>query len=349
LKLKRGRRPRRDRARQRGLQDLLRRAPERARLAKATRSWAEGTHGALHTFSAGQPRCLSKERAAGEDGAVRPSGSRHVALVVHPEREAAWELADRAARWWEAAGYKVSRAGAGETSVGADEPLAFAISLGGDGTMLRTVQLTFDRRVPVLGVNLGTLGYLTEVEPAYLEASFERLIAGEFCIEERMMLEVDFLPAGAGGTKTFVALNEMVFEKTAPGHTIRAAVAIDGRPFLTYVADGLIVSTPTGSTAYNLSARGPIVSPRLRALVVTPISPHMLFDRSLVLEPDEQVRIELLDGRSAALVVDGSVLVSLGANDAVEIGASGVPARVVSFGRRDFHSVLRAKFGLTDR
>lgn len=164
------------------------------------------------------------------------------------------------------------------------------------------------------------------------------------------MLEVALRRSGsASATETYVGLNEAALEKTAPGHTIRSAVAIDGRPFLTYVADGLIVATPTGSTAYNLSARGPIVSPRLKALVVTPISPHMLFDRSLVLEPEERVCIELIDGRKAALVVDGSSVGAVTAGDTVQIGASPVPARVVSFGRHDFHSVLRAKFGLTDR
>ena len=281
---------------------------------------------------------------------VRPSGSRHVALVVHPDRPAARDLAARATTWWSSTGYEVTQVGADETSVAEGVALDFAISLGGDGTMLRTVQLTLGRKVPVLGVNLGTLGYLTEVEPPFLEEAFSRLVAGEYELDERMMLEVTHRPAAPGARReTYVGLNEAALERAALGHTIRAAVSIDGRAFLTYAADGLIVATPTGSTAYNLSVRGPIVSPKLRALVVTPISPHMLFDRSLVLEPEERVGIALLNGKAAALVVDGSAVVPVAVGDTVEIGASPVPAQLVSFGRRDFHAVLRAKFGLTDR
>jgi NAD+ kinase len=222
------------------------------------------------------------------------------------------------------------------------------VSLGGDGTMLRTVQLVLDRAVPVLGVNFGNLGYLTQVEPSGIEGAFQRLVDGDFEVEERMTLEVAVDGQGKPGSK-FVALNEIAVEKGAPGHTIRVAVSIAGRHFLTYAADGIIVATPTGSTAYNLSARGPIVSPRLRALVLTPISPHMLFDRSLVLEPDEAVELQLVDGRAAVLSVDGSILVPLSLSGRIEITAGRKPARIVRFGRPDFHAILRAKFGLADR
>jgi NAD+ kinase len=163
-----------------------------------------------------------------------------------------------------------------------------------------------------------------------------------------MTLELNVTRAD-GEIVRLVALNEVVLEKGAPGHTVHVAVSIRDRPFLTYVADGIIVATPTGSTAYNLSARGPIVSPSLRALVMTPISPHMLFDRSLVLEPDESVGLMLLDGRTAVLLVDGSTLVPLGLDEAVRIGAGSQPARIVRFGRPDFHAILRAKFELADR
>jgi NAD+ kinase len=146
-----------------------------------------------------------------------------------------------------------------------------------------------------------------------------------------------------------VALNEAIVEKAGPGRTIRVDVAIAGRPFLTYAADGLIVSTPTGSTAYNLSARGPIVSPSLQAIVLTPISPHMLFDRSLVLEPGEVVTLRLADGPEAALVLDGTTILHLEPGDSVRCRGARLPARLVTFGTRDFHSILRAKFGLADR
>jgi NAD+ kinase len=276
-----------------------------------------------------------------------PSG-RRVALVVNATRSAAKELAEQARTWWEARGYEVVvDQGAGGPQI-AHGPFDFAVSLGGDGTMLRTVQLVLERQVPVLGVNFGNLGYLTQVEPSGIDDAFARLVAGQYEVEERMTLEVKVGDAGEPGQR-LVALNEVAIEKGAPGHTIRVAVSIAGRPFLNYVADGIIVATPTGSTAYNLSARGPIVSPRLRAIILTPISPHMLFDRSLVLEPDETVGLRLLDGRLAVLSVDGSTLVPLAQDESVSIAAGTCPARVVRFGRPDFHAILRGKFGLADR
>jgi len=212
--------------------------------------------------------------------------------------------------------------------------------------MLRTVELVVQAGVPVLGVNLGRMGYLTAVEPAGIEEAFEKVLAGTYLVEERMALEVELAGSVEG---RFMALNDAIVEKTEPGHTIRVAVEIAGRPFLTYVADGLLVSTPTGSTAYNLSARGPVVSPRLRAMVLTPVSPHMLFDRSLVLEPEEWVRLTVLEGRSAGVVIDGARIIHLSLGDSVVCQAAAQPARLVSFGARDFHAALRARFGLTDR
>src|SRR5690606_15521642 len=137
--------------------------------------------------------------------------------------------------------------------------------------------------------NVGLLGYLTEVETTQLDESLARLAVGDYALDERMMLMVEVHTADAAGraASPIVALNEAVVERSEPGHTVRLLVSIDGEPFITMAGDGLIVATPTGSTAYALSARGPIVSPRHKALVVTPVSPHSLFDRSLVLDPSE--------------------------------------------------------------
>jgi NAD+ kinase len=275
-----------------------------------------------------------------------------IALLVHPARPEVQRLAADVRRWWERHGYEVVRL---DSEDGSSDAVELAVSLGGDGTMLRTVQLASHHGVPVLGVNLGRMGYLTEVEPAGLEAAFERFAAGEYTVAERMMLgvRVERPDGGAsaqdGGGAELVALNEAIAEKIAPGHTIRVEVSIAARPFLTYTADGLIVSTPTGSTAYNLSARGPIVSPTLRALVVTPISPHMLFDRSLVLDPAESVTLRLLDGPDGDLVLDGTSSIRLRPGDSVSCAAAIQPARLVTFGARDFHAILRAKFGLAGR
>jgi NAD+ kinase len=126
-------------------------------------------------------------------------------------------------------------------------------------------------------------------------------------------------------------------------------VRIDGEPFTSYAADGLIVSTPTGSTAYSLSARGPVVSPKHRALLVTPVAPHMLFDRSLVLDPSEQVEIEVLGERPAAVAVDGRPVQELPPGSVVDCAPSSSTADFVRFRGRHYHQVLKAKFGLTDR
>ena len=183
-----------------------------------------------------------------------------------------------------------------------------AVCIGGDGTMLRTVHLLHGAPVPVIGVNVGLLGYLTEVEPPALAAALERFFAGpevgNWTIDERMMVDLTLRRHGVD-VQTWTALNEGVVEKQESGHTVRLQVTIDGAPFTSYAADGLILATPTGSTAYSMSARGPVVSPRTRAVLLTPVSPHMLFDRTLVLDPSESVEVEVMGHRAVTLSVDG--------------------------------------------
>ncbi len=323
-----------------------------------------------------------------------------VAFFVHPGRSEAYEIAHRATSWLSQRQHvgiipqqgveswaEIRHLFANVLHDGVD----LAVSLGGDGTMLRTVELSLDASVPVpvLGVNMGTLGYLTEVSSSELEVALEKYLNGDYEIEERMTLEVDVersapgangdavhrdamsaedsakvVDTGAGaGAKAeaeavlggpaglshlpSLVLNEAVVEKTFPGRTVRMDVSISGTPFLTYAADGLIVATPTGSTAYNLSVRGPIVSPRVSAVIVTPVSPHMLFDRSLVLEPGEEILIKLVDGRSAELVLDGFPALELMPGDCVSCRSGSRPARLVAFRQRDFHAILKAKFALS--
>lgn len=277
-----------------------------------------------------------------------------VGLVPHRLRPEALALASQAIAWLEERSHQVRvpdddartdelrRYGCPAEKLTAD--LDLAVSLGGDGTMLHTVDLVIGSDVPVLGVNVGRLGYLTEVEPSHLTDGLARFLAGDHGVEDRMSLEVE-VTAGEG-RRVHICLNEAVLEKTVSGHTIRIDVVVNDQRFTTCTADGLIVSTPTGSTAYNLSARGPIVSPRHRALIVTPVSPHSLFDRSLVLGPDERVRLEVLEGRPATMVLDGRELGLLEPGDAISCRAGAHAARFVTFGQRDFHQTLRAKFGL---
>jgi NAD+ kinase len=294
-----------------------------------------------------------------------------VAFVVNPDRPEAAEIAVRAREWLTARGHTVQSVenDTHQSPEEGEEPVIgrcpgelplldgarvdLAVSLGGDGTMLRTVAATASRGIPVLGVNLGRLGYLSEVDPPALESALERFIAGDYLIEERMTLEVrvERSPesALAGDGASYLVLNEAVVEKTVPGHTIRVAAAIAGKPLVIYAADGLLVATPTGSTAYNLSVRGPIVSPQLRAIVLTPVSPHMLFDRSLVLAPEEWLRLELAPPRAALVVLDGRRIGTLEPGDAMVCRPGQTHARLVTFGARDFHAILRARFHLADR
>lgn len=286
-----------------------------------------------------------------------------IALVVHQERPRAAELARETAAWLVDAGHDVrlthdDAVAAGLSELGRRDTevldgLDLAVSLGGDGTMLRAIELVARHDVPVMGVNLGQLAYLSEVEPTGVRTALERFLVGDHQIEERMLVAATIEGGiqGASGdvTQTAIGLNEVVLEKTESGHTVRLEVEINGNLFTPYTADGLIVATPTGSTAYALSARGPIVEPTHRALLLTPVSPHMLFDRTLVLLPDTVVRLTVAGSRPANLTVDGRVLGELKAGEAVSCTASEHVARFVVFGRRDFHGILKAKFKLNDR
>jgi NAD+ kinase len=284
-----------------------------------------------------------------------------VGLLVHHAHAEAAQLARDAAEWLEQHGHEVrlpetDAAVTGLTDLqSADEVftkgLDLAVSLGGDGTMLRTVDLVGDDDVPVLGVNLGHLGYLTEVEPASLHDALARFFAGDHQIERRLRMAVDVVPAGAGTVPGGVrpALNEAVLGKTPTGQMTRVLVTVDGEPFTTYSADGIIVATPTGSTAYAWSAGGPLVDPSHEALLLTPVAAHMLFDRSLVLPPSATIRLEVIDDRPADLSVDGRSLGTLGDGDAVVCTAAAHSARLVTFGSRSFLGILKAKFGLGSR
>jgi NAD+ kinase len=290
-----------------------------------------------------------------------------VLIVAHHDRAEAATLAVSAVDWLRSHGHDACvEAGDAEAldlvhlAPPADVPFDatgadLVLSLGGDGTMLRAVALLDGAAVPLLGVNLGWLGYLTEIEPHALTTALERFTAGadvgSWHLDERLMLDVTVTRAAADGAPAgqWRALNEAVVEKSLPGHTVRLLASIDGEPFTSYAADGLIVATPTGSTAYSLSARGPVVSPRHRALLLTPVAPHMLFDRTLVLDPTERIDIEVMGHRAATLSIDGRSVAELDEGDVVSCGPAAATARFVRFGERRYHQILKAKFGLTDR
>ncbi len=275
------------------------------------------------------------------------------ALFLRPE--GADEVARSVADWLSDRGHEVrltepsaTAVGRADLAVGPDELTRGAdlvVSLGGDGTMLRAASLAAVDDVPVLGVNLGDLGYLTVVEPGGAIVALKRFLAGSYSIEERMRLWVE--ASGLDGLPT--ALNEVVVEKAGTGQTVRLDVSLDGEPFTSYVADGLILATPTGSTAYSFSSRGPILDPELRAIVTTPVAAHMLFDRSMVLGADCVVSAVVADDRPAQVSIDGRAVGELEPGAGVRCSGSPRPTRLVTFASRNFHSVLRSKLALEDR
>ena len=287
-----------------------------------------------------------------------------VALVLNTGRHRAVELAHQAADWLTAHDHQVrvpqeDAAAAGlakygyppeDVGPGAD----LAVSLGGDGTILRTVSLVAAHEVPVLGVNVGRLGYLAQVEPEGLTDAMARVVANDVTLEERLLLcvRIEHGPDGPSGAAAepadLLALNEAVVEKASAGQVVHVGVSVDDEFLTTYAADGVIVATPTGSTAYAFSARGPIIAPCHRALLLTPVSAHMAFDRSLVFDPAQELRLEVLD-RPARLIVDGRELGPLAPGSTITCTAAAEVARFVALGPWDFYSVLKSKFGLADR
>ncbi len=282
-----------------------------------------------------------------------------ISIMLHPERSDSHRLATQLADHLIGEGNSVRLSETEAAAIGRPElgctlemladSVDLAVSIGGDGTMLRTFERVARQSIPVLGVNVGDLGYLTEFEADEAKGAIEAALNGALPVEERLMVQSRIERADGQNDGTWTGLNEAVLEKKSQGHTVRLEVTIDGSAFATYAGDGLIVSTPTGSTAYNLSARGSIVAPTHWSLQLTPVAPHMLFDRSLVLRPDTEIRIAVLGEREANLSVDGRSVAVLGDGDVLIATRSDVIARLVTSGSGGFHQVLKQKFGLKDR
>lgn len=233
-----------------------------------------------------------------------------------------------------------------EVCAGADLIVAF----GGDGTLLAVARAAGTRRVPILGVNLGSLGFLTEVNRDEMEESLDRMMTGELSIETRMRLEVHVRRAGLE-IAHYHALNDVVISKAALSRMIDLVAYADGLKVTTYHADGLIISTPTGSTAYSLSAGGPLLMPGLEAIALTPICPHSLTQRPVVLsqQTDIEIEVRLSRGGQATLTVDGQEGIELQDGDRVSTHRSPHPVDIVASPFRNRFEIMHEKLRWGER
>ena len=216
------------------------------------------------------------------------------------------------------------------------------VVLGGDGTLLVTAR-SLGGRAPILGVNLGRLGFLTEVRRGELYPTLVKVLAGSFEIQQRSLLDVE-LRRASGGVQTYRILNDAVIAKSALARIIELTLRTDGHVVANYRADGLIISTPTGSTAYNLSAGGPIIDPGLPVVVLTPICPHTLSLRPLVVPDAGSLEVQLETRREEVyLTCDGQEGTTLGYQDVVRVSRCGVSVRLVKAAGRSFYDNLREK------
>jgi NAD+ kinase len=257
-----------------------------------------------------------------------------VSMVVHHHNQRGVALEAQLSAWLHERSVEVT-----------DEDPDLVLALGGDGTVLRAAHLAHSVDAPLLGVNFGSLGYLTEVDPGGEVDALERIYRGSYAIEERMMLT-----CRVGENGSYLGLNEVLVERSSPYRLVRLAVSIGGEHLSAFNADGVMVATPTGSTAYALSAGGPIVDPRAECLLVVPVSPHMIFARPFVLMADETVAITVTSdrGEGADLSLDGSEGCHLEPGTTVHVRRHHRPLKMVKLAGPRFIERLRAKLSLPD-
>ena len=272
-----------------------------------------------------------------------------IGFAYNPTIEEAVELRERAAGWCRMRGVDHWAAPAGETATlverlpGSD----VLVVLGGDGTFLRAARAVAEVDVPLLGINLGKVGFLSKAEAHELEGVLGRLASGAYAVQERMALTGAILPAGRPAGVTFTALNDIVVARGSLARVVRLGVTIDESHLATFVADGLVVSSPTGSTGYSFSAGGPILDPQSRNLVVTPIAGYLSAIRSIVVSPRQVVRARVLDAHEALVSVDGREDHRIEVGDVVEVRALERPIRFVEpDGAMPFWDLLRTKVQL---
>src|SRR5688500_754760 len=232
----------------------------------------------------------------------------------------------------------------GGEPLGSLDELDVLLTLGGDGTMLRAARLLGGRQVPMLGINLGRLGFLTACGIDEMDAAVRRVAAGDFQTSRRMMLDVRALDSNGEVRERWTALNDAVLHKGGFARVVGLRVSVDGELIAAYSADGLVIASPAGSTAYSLSAGGPIVVPTVESIVLTPISPHTLAIRPVVLPPTAEVIVQAVNAPDKLLItVDGQVGTSFGPGERLSVRRSDTPVLLVRFAEMTFFSRLRRK------
>jgi len=220
-------------------------------------------------------------------------------------------------------------------------PLDLIVGIGGDGTLLRAAHLAHELDVPVIGINLGTVGYLTEVEPENIGLMLSRLAQDDLGIESRMTVA-----ALTSDGRTLHGINDVVMEKVLSQRLVQISVEVNDEFFTIFRADGLIIATPLGSTAYSLSAGGPIIDPDLDALIMTPVAPHSLMSRATVFTPGAELRFTVATERQVRINVDGRVGAVLDEGESVVVRAGERPVRFLTMGIHPFPQAVRHQFGL---
>lgn len=223
-----------------------------------------------------------------------------------------------------------------------NKEIDIVIALGGDGTILSTARAVMKHQIPILGINMGSLGFLTGVESLEFEAAIKKLSEGKYNIEERMMLKCSIM---SNGNKNFYnSLNDIVISKGTLSRIFKYNIFIDGNFYTSFKADGIIISTPTGSTAYSLSAGGPIVYPTLDVMLLTPICPHSMQMRSIILEGNSNVNVQICKkNESIFLTVDGQKSIDLRYCEDILIKRNDVKCKLIKIDGYDYFKVLRNK------
>ena len=217
-----------------------------------------------------------------------------------------------------------------------------ALSIGGDGTLIGVCRRLQEQGIPVCGINLGTLGFLADIEPRELESRLGKILVGDYVVENRLLLS-GYTSDDLGEKFLGNAINDVVISKGTSARMLRMEIFINDTHLMSCKADGLIVSSPTGSTAYCLSAGGPILNPNIRALIVIPICPHTFQMRPIVVSEDDEVKIKLAANSEMTVTLDGQENFKVQPNYEIVVRKSRMTAKIVKFADKNFYSVLKAK------